>query len=381
MKPSDPTSLPWSEERRARLALSHVCEPNLSTLKKIAEQGALMSLDQMRSGQFEADDAYAARGHTLDIDRFVHNLDVLGVRYLVPGDAEWPVGVDDLPGPPIGLFVRGPLSLSEATQRAIGIVGARAASSYGVQVATELAAGVVDRQATVVSGAAFGIDAAAHRGALGANGPTIAVLACGLDRPYPPAHTALIDRIGEVGAIVSEIPPGGAPFASRFLARNRLIATLSLGVVIVEASPRSGSLNTANWARKTLRHVAAVPGPVTAMTSAGCHQLIRETGATLVTDAGEVLELMGRMGLDLEPDRRTPMSPESDLEPRERTVWSAVPVREAITIEDLATRCGESVLGARAMLGRLELLGLVVRDGDRWRKPRARRPPASAQSA
>lgn len=117
------------------------------------------------------------------------------------------------------------------------------------------------------------------------------------------------------------------------------------------------------------------------MTSAGCHQLIRETGATLVTDAGEVLELMGRMGLDLEPDRRTPMSPESDLEPRERTVWSAVPVREAITIEDLATRCGESVLGARAMLGRLELLGLVVRDGDRWRKPRARRPPASAQSA
>lgn len=208
MKPSDPTSLPWSEERRARLALSHVCEPNLSTLKKIAEQGALMSLDQMRSGQFEADDAYAARGHTLDIDRFVHNLDVLGVRYLVPGDAEWPVGVDDLPGPPIGLFVRGPLSLSEATQRAIGIVGARAASSYGVQVATELAAGVVDRQATVVSGAAFGIDAAAHRGALGANGPTIAVLACGLDRPYPPAHTALIDRIGEVGAIVSEIPAG-----------------------------------------------------------------------------------------------------------------------------------------------------------------------------
>lgn len=149
---------------------------------------------------------------------------------------------------------------------------------------------------------------------------------------------------------------------------------------MVEAGLRSGSLNTAKWARDTIRHVAAVPGPVTAMTSAGCHTLIRDTGAALVTDAAEVLELMGRMGLDLQPDHRPSNSPESELDPREQTLWSALPVREAISIDALAVRCGDNPLTIRAMLGRLELVGLAARDGDRWRKPPKRRSPASVAS-
>lgn len=254
MTPPDPSAL-WDAERRARLALSHVTEPNTPILIRIAQEGASAILDQISSGHLDRDGAYAARRRSLDIDRSIHNLHIAGVRYLVPGDPEWPVGVEDLPGPPVGLFVRGPLDLGAATERAVGVVGARAATTYGVHVATELGTGLVDRGATVVSGAAFGIDAAAHRGALGAEGPTIAVLACGLDRPYPTAHTALIDRIGAVGLVVSEIPLGGAPFRSRFLARNRLI-DLSVGEGCVYAHVVAGQ--TAKYVRDMCRSPGAV---------------------------------------------------------------------------------------------------------------------------
>ncbi len=371
----------WSHERRARLALTHLVEPKTPrVLDWMSRFGAVEVLARLRSGRLDAEGAYAARLRCLDLPRAVHNLEVAGVRLVIPGDADWPVGVEVLQAPPLALFVKGPLSLAEASERAVAVVGSRAATSYGLHVATELGAGLVSRGVSVVSGAAFGIDAAAHRGALGVEGVTIAVLACGLDRPYPRAHAELIDRIAATGLVVSEIPLGGAPYRSRFLARNRLIATLSLGTVVVEASLRSGSLSTAKEARDHGRHVAAVPGPVTAMTSAGCHDLIRAKGAGLVTDAGEVLDLMGRMGFDLAPERRAPDTVDAELDARQRVVWSALPVRSPVSVDELAVRCGEHPRSLIPMLGRLELLGLAMRAEHGWRRASAPRLPGSRSS-
>ena len=178
----------------------------------------------------------------------------------------------------------------------MAVVGSRSATTYGADVAGDIAATLARETWTVVSGAAFGIDQAAHRGALVNRGPTVAVLACGADRAYPSAHRNLIDYVADVGLVVSEAPPGCAPTRIRFLARNRLIAALSRGVVVVEAAVRSGALNTASWAVGLGRTVMGVPGPVTSAPSAGVHQLIRARDALLVTSGEEVLEAVAPMG-------------------------------------------------------------------------------------
>ena len=185
-------------------------------------------------------------------------------------------------GAPLGLWVRGPLRL-DALPAPVAVVGARSATTYGTDVAAELGAGLARAGATVVSGAAFGIDQAAHRGALAGDGPTVAVLACGADRAYPAAHQRLLDHLGEHCAIVSEVAPGRAPMRVRFLSRNRIIAALSRGTVVVEAAVRSGALNTASWTSRLNRPLMGVPGPVTSAPSEGVHQLIRSGAATLVT--------------------------------------------------------------------------------------------------
>ena len=159
--------------------------------------------------------------------------------------------------------------------------------------------------ATVVSGAAIGIDGAAHRGALAVDGATVAVLACGVDRVYPAAHATLLERIAATGLVVSEYPPGSVPARHRFLVRNRLIAALGAGTVVVEAALRSGAQRTAADTEALGRLVMAVPGPVTSGPSAGCHQLIRD-GALLVTSADDVLEAVGRLGVDLAPEPDLP---------------------------------------------------------------------------
>ena len=181
-----------------------------------------------------------------------------------------------------------------------------------------------------MSGAAFGIDQAAHRGALASRGPTVAVLACGADRAYPSAHRSLIDYIADVGLVVSEAAPGCAPTRIRFLARNRLIAALARGTVVVEAAVRSGALNTASWAAGLGRAVMGVPGPVTSAPSAGVHQLIRARDAVLVTSGEEVLEVVGPMGSYALADPREAEQPRDRLTPRERQVLDAVPLVQAV---------------------------------------------------
>jgi DNA processing protein len=355
------------------MAWSRVVEPETASARdSITRHGAVESVQRLLDGSLAQDGRYDQRIAALDIDQARHALDRLQVRVLIPGDDEWPLGLDQLACPPICLYVRGSGDLAIA-QGSIAVVGSRAATAYGLRVAAEFGEGLVQRGVTVVSGAAFGVDAAAHRGALAGGGPTIAVLARGLDRAYPQAHEGLLREIASQGAVLSELPPGWAPYRQRFIARNRLIAAMSVGTVVVEAGLRSGSLNTAKEARRLVRHVAAVPGPVTSVQSAGCHKLVRETEATLVTDVAEVLDLMGRLSLDAVGPARAVATLDSELEEPDRTVWSAVPVRVPADLARLQLLTALDSTTLLSTLGRLCMLGILERVGEGWRKvPKSR---------
>jgi len=302
-------------------------------------------------------------------------LDRIGGRLVCPGDEEWPAGLDVLGAAPFCLRVRGALDLAAACRRSLSIVGSRACTDYGIDVATELSDGVAGRGFTVVSGAAFGIDGAAHRAALRADGWTVAVLAGGVDRPYPRAHEGLLAEVRERGVVVSEVPLGSAPTKFRFIERNRMIATMTLGTVVVEAALRSGALSTARSAADHGRPVGVVPGPVTSPVSAGCHQALRDGYATVVTDAAEVAELVGRIGSDAAPRPAGPVDPAwDDLDETARRVLDALPKSTGSTVDKLALVAGLAADATRVGLGRLALLGLAERHGAGWRLvPRARR--------
>jgi DNA processing protein len=317
---------------------------------------------------------YVPRLPDLDPVRDVATLRRLGGRVLVPDDEEWPAGVQDLAVPPICLWVLGPASLAGLQARSVALVGARAATTYGEHVARDLGYGLAERAFAVVSGLAYGIDAASHRGALAAEGTSVAVVAGGLDRTYPRGNEALMRRLASDGAVVSEVPPGSAPSRSRFLQRNRLIAAMSTGTVVVEAAWRSGSLSTARAAAALGRPVGAVPGPTTSMTSVGCHALVRSGAAVLVTDAGEVAELVGRFGDDLAPEPPRPRTALDDLDAVTLQVLDALPVRSGRPLGSLCRTAGLDEATVRAALGRLALRDLAERDGDGWRVRRASRP-------
>ncbi|MFC9925126.1 DNA-processing protein DprA [Streptomyces sp. NPDC127190] len=310
-----------------------------------------------------------ARARRAEPERDLAQARRTGARFLRPGDTEWPGQLDDLgDARPLGLWVRGRPSLRLWALRSVAVVGARACTEYGSHTAAGLAAGLAERGWVVVSGGAYGIDGAAHRGALAVGGATVAVLASGVDRPYPRGHTALIDRIGEQGLVIGELPPGDHPTPSRFILRNRVIAALTRGTVVVEAACRSGSLATARAAQRLGRFTMGVPGPVTSALSAGVHELLRGE-ATLVTDAAEVVELVGDIG-ELAPARRGPVLPRDLLEPAARSVLAALP-------GDRPAPAAEIALGARttpddtiARLYELRALGYVERHGDGWKLTR-----------
>jgi len=212
----------------------------------------------------------------------------------MPGDRDWPAALTDLgEREPFVLWTRGAASfLSRPFTDLLTITGSRAATSYGEHVAAEFAAHLARDGRVVVTGGAYGIEGAAHRGALAAGGDTIAVLAGGVDRPYPAGHRDLLDQIAGVGLLVSETPPGATPTRHRFLARGRLLAALSDTTIVVEAGVRSGALHTARQAYDLGRNVGAVPGPVTSAASTGPHQLIGDGRARIVTDAGQITNML-----------------------------------------------------------------------------------------
>ena len=287
-----------SDERLSRVALSRLVEPgDRGVHGLLSRYGAAETLDRIRGGHGRLA-RFAERVRRLDVDRDVATAAKVGARIVVPGDAEWPERLYDLDVPPWCLWLRGPADLAAVTRRSVAIVGSRLCTAYGEQLAADLAAGVAQSGWTVVSGAAFGIDGAAHRGALAVEGMTSAALAGGIDRAYPSAHTRLIERIAEAGIVLSEVAPGSAPMRTRFLQRNRLIAAMTRGTVVVEADLRSGSLNTLRTASELGRPVGVFPGPVTSMMSAGCHEQIRAGVATLVTGTADVIDLVGVIGVD-----------------------------------------------------------------------------------
>lgn len=299
-------------------------------------------------------------------------------RFVIPGDDEWPSALDALAtaepingrgGRPVGLWVRGPGHLREWTERAVAVVGARACSPYGQEWAGDLGAGLAEAGWTVVSGAAFGIDIAAHRGALtdGAGGRTIAVLANGPDIEYPRGNLLMLQRMAEHALVVSEVPPGGRPTRIRFLSRNRLIAGLSAGTVMVEAAARSGARNTMAWCEGLGRVTMAVPGSVFSALSVGPHLLLKDQRAQLVTGVEDVLELLGPIGIHLTTPPRGPVTRLDRLSAELAATFEALPARGYRTAGELALATGASVPAALAAVAELELQGLAEPVDGGWR--------------
>ncbi|GAA5024966.1 DNA-processing protein DprA [Terrabacter aeriphilus] len=363
-------------DRFARASLSRLVEAgDVETGVLVGEVGAVEAVDRIRAGAGSLH-RFAARVAALDTDRDLDVAAKVGARLVVPDDDEWPERLSQIPSPPWCLWVRGHLDLAESVERSVAVVGSRAATTYGAQVAADLAAGLVQRGWAVVSGAAFGIDASAHRGALAAGGTTVAVLAGGVDRPYPVGNADLLARIAQEGLVVSEVAPGSAPMRSRFLSRNRLIAGMTRGTVVVEADLRSGSRNTVKHAIEAGRPVGAVPGPITSMTSSGCHQEIRDQRAVLVTSAAEIVDLVGDIGDDACEPARGPAQPGDELPPVDAAVLEAVPFRAGVTLDALVLATALAPLIVRAALGRLERAGFVAETTGTWRKrPRNRHQP------
>jgi DNA processing protein len=359
--------------------LSRVAEPPCPELAAlVARAGAVEAADRVRRGEV-GDELARLTEARREIDCAAADLDLLarlGGRLIVADDPDWPLtafrsfrGVDSRTRPqahpPLVLWALGQRQLTDVEERGCSIVGTRAATAYGEHVAADLAAGLAERDVAVVSGAAYGIDGVAHRATLASEGLTVAVLASGVDVPYPAGHAALLRRIADQGLIVSEYPPGVRPARYRFLTRNRLVAALTGATVVVEAGLRSGAANTAAWAHALGRPVCAVPGPVTSSASAGCHALLRG-GAELITRAADVVELVGRAG-EFAPELPRPTSPLDDLEDVERRVYDALPARGARTADQVAVAAGLPATQVLGPLATLELAGLVTRRDGRWK--------------
>jgi DNA processing protein len=320
-----------------------------------------------------------------------------GIRLVCPGDPRWPDRLDELgQARPYALWLRGRGDLPAACARSVSMVGSRAATGYGAHVAGEIAADLGERGWAVVSGGAYGIDAAAHRGALVSNATTIAVLACGVDHPYPAGHADLFADIAATGLVISEWPPGRHPARLRFLVRNRVIAALSSGTVIVEAGERSGALNTARHAAELGRPLMAVPGPVTSRQSAGCHRIIREWAATCVTCAADIIEMLSPVSVPdvLVPDPGSAPSPgpglgqgrrpatagtapsRDDLDDDSARVLDALPSRGGAGPATIAAEAGVDLDTVLSCLGLLAGCGFIERCDGGWR---LRRPALSGR--
>lgn len=365
-------------ERLARVALSGVFEPgDLRMPALLRSYGAAELVERLTSGNDQRLRGVAAdvsgRLASFDPDAQLAAAAASGIRFVIPGDQEWPTALDDLDhiesvqdmcGAPVGLWVRGPVRLVDLAD-AVAIVGARHATSYGCTTAAQMAADLAAGGRAVISGAAFGIDRAAHLGTLAMRGTTVAVLACGVDRAYPVAHEQMLKDVARTGAIVSELPPGSTVTRQRFLSRNRLIAALSGGVVVVEAAIRSGALNTATWADRLSRPVLAVPGPVTSVQSQGTHELIRR-GGLLVTRGSEVLEATSPMGRSSVADRRAAPVPRDGLDRRAKQVIDALEVDRPMTIDEVSAAAAVSPLDVAAVLERARQRGLVEEDAGVW---------------
>lgn len=375
----------------ARAYLSRVSEPaNIPVWALVQREGPVGAAQALRDGSAgpRALAATAARRDTVDPVADLEAAERRGIRLVVPESPDWPHfafsalertgevraaeygagrrthSESGEPMPPLALWVRGPAELASVGVRSVGIVGSRAATQYGEHVTAELAYGLAGRGVVIVSGGAYGIDAAAHRAALAAGGTTVLVSAGGLDRPYPAGNAALFERVADTGLLVSESPPGCAPQRRRFLTRNRLIAALSTGTVVVEAAARSGAANTAKHAVVLQRPLMAVPGPVTSPMSTGCHDLIRREQALLVGTVNDVLSVVGAIGEGIEPaqgpvDRGDIRAELDQLDSTARRVFEGLFAQRFARPDEIAARSGVTALEVIRALPTLELADLI----------------------
>jgi DNA processing protein len=373
------------QERLARAALSFLAEPGdpaLGTLLRSCDpaeivaavssgrdpRAALPAAGRGIGGLARAFERWRARLGQIPSAARLAAWERDGVRLLCPGEPEWPTQLDELgDARPVVLWARGSADLRFACLRSVSVVGARAATGYGEHVATEMAAALAERGFCIVSGGAYGIDSCAHRGALGADGVTVAVLASGLGYGYPRGHHELFAAVAGQGVLVSEWPPDRAPTRPGFLVRNRVIAALSCGTVVVEAALRSGALSTARHARDLCRPLMAVPGPVTSTLSEGCHEIIREWGAVCVTRAQDVIENVSPAGEELAARRRGPAYPRDSLDAVTTAVLEAVPARGGSGPAAIAVDAGVDLNTAIRCLGALAAAGFVERCVRGWR--------------
>lgn len=357
------------DERTARMCLAAVVEPGHPA---VAEAVATYGAEQVWASLVRAgaDLPLARRAQALSPEDLRRRTAAERLRFVVPGEPDWPAGLADLAGcepvnqlsgEPLGLWLAGSGDLGELVSSSVAVVGSRASTPYGDAVAAELAAELSESGHAVLSGGAYGIDAAAHRGCLAGRTPTLAVLAGGLDQPYPSGHRPLFDRIAERGLLVSELAPGEHPTRVRFLARNRLIAALTPGTVLVEAAARSGARNTVTWANILARVVMAVPGPVTSATSVTPHLLIREAEAVLVTRAGDVLELLSPLGR-ANPRPAGEHRATDGLSAEELRLFESVPGRGSLTAGELALRAGLTLPICLALLDELAERGFLAQN-------------------
>jgi DNA processing protein len=411
MSPAAPLASGLDEQKLARAALAYLAEPGdpaLGALLGICEPAEVMAaikadmLPAAGPGCGDSPASRAALEHALGrwrarLPGLPGDQDVIaacgdGIRLIGPDDAEWPASLDRLgPARPYALWLRGRADLGSACLRSASMVGSRAATGYGAHVAGEIAADLAEQGWTVVSGGAYGIDAAAHRGALATGGVTIAVLACGVDHPYPAGHAELFSAIAADGLVISEWPPGRRPARLRFLIRNRVIAALSCGTVIVEAGERSGALNTARHAAELAKPLMAVPGPVTSAQSAGCHRIMREWGATCVTEAADIIEMLTPVSAGPAPaapapagpahagpesagpgpaapaSRVTPAPSRDDLDADSARVLDALPARRAAGPATIAVEAGVDLDTVLRCLGLLAGCGFIERCDGGWR--------------
>jgi DNA processing protein len=289
----------YTDEEKARLLLMHSIEGgNIFWTQEVRNFEAVGLIDRLKGGLYaggkNSADRIAHQVMYCDIDNLLDHIQKAQCTLLTPESDEWPEHLNDLSAPPFGLIARGDISLLR--QRSLSIVGSRNPSTYGIRTAGEFAAGFSDLDWVVVSGGAFGIDSAAHKGAIVAEGGTIAVLGSGINKIYPSGNEKLFKEIETNGLLISEVLPDVHAHPNRFLIRNRIIAALSRGTLVVEAAYRSGSLRTARDAAEIMRVVMAIPGQISSPASEGCNRLIANHEAELVTSVGDVMELV--MSLD-----------------------------------------------------------------------------------
>jgi DNA processing protein len=372
------------EDAAARVALTWLAEPgNRAVWTMVQQIGAPATLDCLLAGRAQDRSlrtgvaSRTAKGDARRLaDAALRKAARLGARIVIPADDEWPGGVDSLatlevplPGrvnrdirPPLCIWARGPWPLGEALGRSVAVIGARAATGYGTHVTGDIAFGLAEHEWTVVSGGAFGIDAAAHRAALAGGGRTVSVLACGVDRPYPSGNASMFERIAETGLLISEWPPGSEPLRHRFLIRNRVIAAATLGTVMVEAAARSGAVQTMSRVLELHRKAMVVPGPVTSAMSVGCHELIRVNPAVrMVTGLPQVLEEIGRIGDYAAERKRGPEHRRDHLDEDSAVLLEVVPTRGGADPSELAAKAGLNLRTVLRRLSLLETLGMITR--------------------